>query len=104
MPDSRLNIIQVRLVRERLPGQSNYSNFHISLTDYHLRIYYLSPNFNIKINSMKIKGLIIVVSVIIMASSCTQNGVQNVKLETKLDSVAYAIGVDGSFKSSCGSI
>lgn len=42
---------------------------------------------------MKIKGLIIIASVGILVSSCAQNSVKNVKLETKEDSLSYAIGI-----------
>lgn len=43
---------------------------------------------------MKIKGFIItIISVAVFASACSQNNVQNLKLETKEDSLSYAIGV-----------
>lgn len=42
---------------------------------------------------MKIKGLIIIVSTAIFISACNQGNVQNVKLETKEDSLSYAIGI-----------
>ena len=42
---------------------------------------------------MKIKELIIITGVAIFASACSQNNVQNLGLETKEDSLSYAIGV-----------
>ena len=42
---------------------------------------------------MKIKGLIIIISAGILVSSCAQNNLQNVKLETKEDSLSYAVGI-----------
>lgn len=42
---------------------------------------------------MKIKGLIIIAAMGIMFTACNQNNVNNVKLETREDSLAYAIGV-----------
>ncbi len=42
---------------------------------------------------MKIKGLIITVCAGILLSSCSQNKIQNIKLETKEDSLSYAIGI-----------
>ncbi len=42
---------------------------------------------------MKIKGLIIIISAGILGSSCAQNNLQNVKLETKEDSLSYAVGI-----------
>lgn len=42
---------------------------------------------------MKIKGLIITVCAGILLSSCSQNKIQNVKLETSEDSLSYAIGI-----------
>lgn len=42
---------------------------------------------------MKIKGLIIIVCAGILVSSCAQNSVKNIKLETKEDSLSYAIGI-----------
>ena len=42
---------------------------------------------------MKIKGLIITVCAGILLSSCAQNKIQNVKLETREDSLSYAIGI-----------
>jgi FKBP-type peptidyl-prolyl cis-trans isomerase FklB len=42
---------------------------------------------------MKIKGLIIIASAIFFTTACGQTSIQNIKLETKEDSVAYAIGV-----------
>ncbi len=42
---------------------------------------------------MKIKGLFLVASFVIVFSACSQTSVENIKLETKEDSVAYALGV-----------
>lgn len=42
---------------------------------------------------MKIKGLLLVASVLSILSACSQTNVGNIKLETKEDSLAYAIGV-----------
>lgn len=42
---------------------------------------------------MKIKGLLIIAGAIILTTACGQTNVQDIKLETKEDSVAYAIGV-----------
>lgn len=42
---------------------------------------------------MKIKGLILIVSIITVLTACSQTNVGNIKLETKEDSLAYAIGV-----------
>lgn len=42
---------------------------------------------------MKIKGLLLIASLTIVLSACSQTSVENIKLETKEDSVAYALGV-----------
>jgi len=42
---------------------------------------------------MKIKGLFLLASFAIVFSACSQTSVENIKLETKEDSVAYAYGV-----------
>ena len=42
---------------------------------------------------MKIKGLILIVSIITVLTACSQTNVGNIKLETADDSLAYAIGV-----------
>lgn len=42
---------------------------------------------------MKIKGLFLVASFAIVFSACSQTNVENIKLETEQDSLAYALGV-----------
>lgn len=42
---------------------------------------------------MKIKGLIVIVSMASALSACSQTDVKSIKLETREDSLAYAIGV-----------
>ena len=42
---------------------------------------------------MKIKGLLLIASVLTILSACSQTNVGNIKLETKEDSLAYAIGI-----------
>ncbi len=42
---------------------------------------------------MKFKGLIAVITLLIAASACSQNALQNVKVENDVDSLSYAIGV-----------
>ena len=43
---------------------------------------------------MNFKGLIIVAGLVLAFTACSQNGVENVKLETSEDSLAYAIGIN----------
>jgi len=43
---------------------------------------------------MNFKGLIIVAGLVLALTACSQNGVENVKLETSEDSLAYAIGIN----------
>jgi len=42
---------------------------------------------------MKIKGLIVIASLAYVATACSQTDVKSIKLETREDSLAYAIGV-----------
>ena len=89
-----LNGSRGQKAREKLPGLKSYRlKFHISLTFRKSIKHYLSANFNKKINFMKIKGLLLVASVLSILSACSQTNVGNIKLETKEDSLAYAIGV-----------
>jgi FKBP-type peptidyl-prolyl cis-trans isomerase FklB len=57
-------------------------------------VLYLPKFKNLKIYQMKIKGLIVLTTVVaILLGSCAKNNVTNVKMKTKEDSVSYAFGV-----------
>ena len=52
------------------------------------------PKFNLKLFNMRIRGLVVIVSIIaLLFGSCARNAVSKVKLKNEIDSVSYAFGI-----------